>query len=106
MIHKLEFKDIHKTFVSVRALKGVSFSTKAGEVCAVVGENGRQKHAAEDLSGDLQPDKGCLLIDGEEKNFKICTGSHCKRHQCNLPGTSGFALSIGGREYIYGRASH
>ena len=33
-------------------------------------KTGGQKHAAEDSSGDLQPDKGCLLIDGEEKISK------------------------------------
>ncbi|HOL16347.1 MAG TPA: sugar ABC transporter ATP-binding protein, partial [Bacillota bacterium] len=71
MVQNIEFKNISKTFVTVRALRDVSFVANAGEVCAVVGENGAGKSTLlKILSGDLQPDKGSLFIDGEEKQFR------------------------------------
>ncbi|MGI6708938.1 MAG: sugar ABC transporter ATP-binding protein [Dethiobacteria bacterium] len=71
MIKSVEFRNISKTFVNVRALKDVSFSANAGEVTAVIGENGAGKSTLlKILSGDIQPDEGSLLIDGEEKSFK------------------------------------
>jgi ABC-type sugar transport system ATPase subunit len=70
MIKSVEFRNISKTFVNVRALKDVSFSANAGEVTAVIGENGAGKSTLlKILSGDIQPDEGSLLIDGEEKEF-------------------------------------
>lgn len=71
MVQNIEFKNISKTFVTVRALRDVSFVANAREVCAVVGENGAGKSTLlKILSGDLQPDKGSLFIDGEEKQFR------------------------------------
>ena len=36
----LEIRDIHKRFPGVYALRGVSLDVRAGEVHALVGENG------------------------------------------------------------------
>ncbi|MDD5622626.1 MAG: sugar ABC transporter ATP-binding protein [Actinomycetota bacterium] len=67
----IEFKNINKTYVSIRALKNISFTARAGEVCALVGENGAGKSTLlKILSGDIQPDSGSIFIDGKEKHFK------------------------------------
>lgn len=67
----LEFKEITKTFPGVKALDGISFRARGGEVTALVGENGAGKSTLlKILNGDYQQDSGLYLIDGEEKHFR------------------------------------
>lgn len=71
MVTGLEFKNISKSFYAVKALKNISFSVKSSEVCALVGENGAGKSTLlKIMSGDIQPDNGCIFIDGKERHFK------------------------------------
>jgi len=61
----LEFKDVHKSFGAVRALRGVSFSVESGEAHAVVGENGAGKSTLlKILAGIARPDRGDILLNG------------------------------------------
>ena len=61
----LEFRDVHKSFGAVRALRGVSFTVAAGEAHAVVGENGAGKSTLlKILTGITRPDRGEILLNG------------------------------------------
>jgi rhamnose transport system ATP-binding protein len=62
----LEFRDVHKSFGAVRALRGVSFSVSEGETHALVGENGAGKSTLlKILAGILRPDQGEVYWRGE-----------------------------------------
>jgi rhamnose transport system ATP-binding protein len=56
---------VAKAFAGVRALRSASFELQAGEVHALVGENGAGKSTfIKILTGVVQPDAGEILIDG------------------------------------------
>jgi len=61
----LNLDQVYKSFGAVRALKGVSFSLKAGEVHALLGENGGGKSTLiKIITGAHQPDEGVVQILG------------------------------------------
>ncbi len=69
-IATIELKEIYKNFGSIQALKGASFEARAGEVTAIVGDNGSGKSTlAKIISGNIKPDSGSLLINGENTDF-------------------------------------
>lgn len=62
----LEMKGISKRFLGVRALKGVNFELRRGEVHALVGENGAGKSTLmKVLTGIYQPDDGEIFFEGK-----------------------------------------
>lgn len=62
----LEMKGISKRFLGVRALKGVDFELRRGEVHALVGENGAGKSTLmKVLTGIYQPDDGEIFFEGK-----------------------------------------
>ncbi len=66
----LEFSNVVKSFPGVKALQNVSFRAEGGRVCALMGENGAGKSTLlKILSGDYQPDEGCVRINGEKQHF-------------------------------------
>ncbi len=68
--HYVEFQNVGKSFVGVRALNNVSFRADGGEICALLGENGAGKSTLlKILSGVQSQDKGKIIIDGEEVHF-------------------------------------
>ena len=61
----LATEGITKRFGNIRALQGVDFSVRAGEVVAIVGDNGSGKSTfIKILSGNLRPDSGLIWVQG------------------------------------------
>lgn len=66
----LQFDNITKTFPGVKALNGVSFEARPGQVMGLLGENGAGKSTLlKILGGQYRPDGGRLLLDGRERHF-------------------------------------
>ncbi len=66
----LEAREVSKYFGHVIALEGVSMKVHAGEVMCLLGDNGAGKSTfIKTFSGVHQPDRGVLLVDGEEVRF-------------------------------------
>ena len=66
----LELKHIVKTFPGVKALNGIDFTLRSGEVHAICGENGAGKSTLmKVVCGVHQPDSGEIIVKGEKKKF-------------------------------------
>ena len=63
----LEMKGITIQFPGVKALDGVDFSLRAGEIHSLLGENGAGKSTLiKCLTGVNQMDSGQIILDGQE----------------------------------------
>lgn len=61
----LNISDLHKSFGAVRALRGVNFELRRGEIHALAGENGAGKSTLMNIiDGILQPDSGTICWNG------------------------------------------
>jgi ABC-type sugar transport system ATPase subunit len=61
---------VHKRYGGVRALRGVDFDLRAGEIHGLVGENGSGKSSLlRILSGQLAPDSGRVLLGDRPVRF-------------------------------------
>lgn len=66
----VQMTGITKDFTGVRALDGVDFTLRRGEIHAVMGENGAGKSTLiKVLTGVHDPDAGRILLDGEPVRF-------------------------------------
>lgn len=60
-------KDIEKSYKSQKVLQGVSLTVDDGEFISVMGESGSGKSTLlAILSGNMRPDKGSVMLDGED----------------------------------------
>jgi ABC-type sugar transport system ATPase subunit len=67
----LQVEGISKAFPGVQALAEVTMDVRQGEILALVGENGAGKSTLiKVLSGVYKPDKGRILIEGQEVTFR------------------------------------
>ncbi|WP_199041159.1 sugar ABC transporter ATP-binding protein [Glycomyces salinus] len=74
----LRVEGVGKSFPGVRALDGVDFDLRPGEVHVLVGENGAGKSTLiKMLSGAHQPDEGSILVDGAPT--RITSASEAQR---------------------------
>lgn len=66
----LELSNISKSFASVRVLTGVNFDVRAGEVHALMGENGAGKSTMiKIVAGVITPSGGEMRVNGEVVHF-------------------------------------
>jgi fructose transport system ATP-binding protein len=66
----LEARGLVKRYGHVTALDGTDFELRAGEVLAVIGDNGAGKSSLiKALSGAIVPDEGVILLDGLPVRF-------------------------------------
>ncbi|MCX7207617.1 MAG: ATP-binding cassette domain-containing protein [Proteobacteria bacterium] len=67
----IEAKGLVKHYGQVVALDGADFELRAGEILAVIGDNGAGKSSLiKALSGATTPDSGEILLDGQSVSFK------------------------------------
>ena len=68
----IDIINLSKKFGKVHALDDVSFQIKEGKVIGIFGINGVGKSTIlKSIAGVIRPDKGKILIDGEEMNPKL-----------------------------------
>ena len=68
----LELHNIHKSFPGVRALQGVDFTLREGEVHALMGENGAGKSTLiKVITGVYEKDEGEIFLKGNEGAVSI-----------------------------------
>ena len=68
----LQMRNIHKSFPGVRALQGVDFTLRKGEIHALMGENGAGKSTLiKVLTGVYTKDEGQIYLNGHEKEVAI-----------------------------------
>lgn len=67
MIPLLEVREIRRGYGAVRAVDGVSFTLKRGEVLGVIGPNGSGKTTLFNcILGQIRPESGTVVLEGED----------------------------------------
>jgi fructose transport system ATP-binding protein len=67
----MQARGLVKRYGQVTALDGADFELRAGEIMAVIGDNGAGKSSlVKALSGAIIPDEGSVLLDGKLIHFK------------------------------------
>ena len=67
----MQARGLVKRYGQVTALDGADFELRAGEILAVIGDNGAGKSSLiKALSGAVVPDAGEIFLDGQRVNFR------------------------------------
>ena len=76
----LEMRNVHKGFPGVRALQGVDFTLREGEIHALMGENGAGKSTLiKVLTGVYEKDEGQIYLKGNDKAVTIKSPQDAQR---------------------------
>ena len=69
----MQARGLVKRYGQVTALDGADFELRAGEILAVIGDNGAGKSSLiKCLSGATIPDEGEILLDGQQIGRASC----------------------------------
>ena len=83
----LSLTGLSKSFPGVRALHDVTFGLKAGEVTALIGENGAGKSTiVKILTGIYAPDDGKIFVRGKMLQLRLSTRLLGRRRRRHSPG--------------------
>jgi len=94
----VEVKSVVKVFGSVRALDGLSFSVKTGEIFGLIGPNGAGKTTAlRIISTLLLPTSGEVKVFGEDV---VAEADKVRRFITYLPEEAGAYRNLSGWEYL------
>ncbi|MBP1474254.1 ATP-binding cassette domain-containing protein [Frateuria sp. MAH-13] len=94
----IEVKDLHKAFGAVKAVDGVSFTARDGEITGLLGPNGAGKTTTLRMLYTLMtPDRGQVLIDGVDAATDALT---VRRRLGVLPDARGLYKRLTARENI------
>ncbi len=99
----IKAENLHKSFNSVKALDGIGFTARDGEVTGLIGPNGAGKTTAlRIIYTVLRPDSGTATVDGFDT---ISDRLEVQRRIGVLPDTRGLYPRLTAREHIryYGR---
>ena len=94
----IEVKDLYKHFGDVKAVDGVSFMARDGEITGLLGPNGAGKTTTLRMLYTLmQPDRGQVLVDG----IDVASDAQAVRRQLGvLPDARGLYKRLTARENI------
>jgi ABC-2 type transport system ATP-binding protein len=94
----LEARELHKSYASLNAVKGVTFSLAAGQVLGCLGPNGSGKSTTvKMLTGLLQPSSGEVLFHGENIQNNLVGFRKCLGY---VPEEPNLYPYLSGREYL------
>jgi sodium transport system ATP-binding protein len=94
----IEVSDLHKAFGPVRAVEGVSFTARDGEITGLLGPNGAGKTTTLRMLYTLmQPDRGTVRVDGVDAALEPLK---VRRNLGVLPDARGLYKRLTARENI------
>lgn len=94
----LEARALHKSYASLNAVKGVTFSLAAGQVLGCLGPNGSGKSTTvKMLTGLLEPSSGEVLFQGENIQRDLVGFRKCLGY---VPEEPNLYPYLSGREYL------
>lgn len=77
----LQMRNIYKSFPGVKALQGVDFTLRKGEIHALMGENGAGKSTLiKVLTGVYGKDEGQIFLDGNNGEVAIRSPQEAQKH--------------------------
>ena len=96
----LKVDNLHVSYGAVKAVKGVSFSLKKGEILSILGANGAGKTTTlKTISGLLKPSQGRIFFKGEEIT-KLPAYEIVRRRLCQAPEGRGIFLNLSVEENL------